>query len=64
MARPKAATGKPRPFEAKPVDETAEDAPWYDDRGNVRPRGTKGAKPRTLAERKAIAKRLAGKSDG
>lgn len=35
------------------------DPPVYDERGNVRPRGTEGARPMTKAERKAIAKRLA-----
>lgn len=35
------------------------DEPVYDSRGNVRPRGTPGAKPMTFAQRKAIAKRLA-----
>lgn len=31
------------------------DAPVYDDRGNVRPRGTEGARPMSYAERVAIA---------
>jgi len=44
---------------AKPVDpELGPDAPVYDERGNVRPRGTKGAKPMTYAQRVAIAERL------
>lgn len=34
------------------------DPPVYDERGNVRPRGTEGAKPMTFAERVAIAKKL------
>lgn len=34
------------------------DPPVYDERGNVRPRGTKGARPMTLAQRKAIARKL------
>lgn len=34
------------------------DPPVYDERGNVRPRGTEGARPMTLAERKAIARKL------
>ncbi|MBD3782449.1 MAG: hypothetical protein IE926_05745 [Micrococcales bacterium] len=42
---------------AKP--EGNEDAPVYDERGNVRPRGTPGAKAMTYAQRVAIAKRLA-----
>jgi multidrug efflux pump subunit AcrA (membrane-fusion protein) len=33
--------------------------PVYDERGNVRPRGTKGARSMTYAERVKIAKRLA-----
>lgn len=41
-------------------DETPDlDPPVYDERGNVRPRGTEGAVPMTKAERKAIARRLA-----
>lgn len=39
--------------------ELDKDAPVYDERGNVRPRGTKGAKPMTYEQRVAIAKRLA-----
>lgn len=34
------------------------DPPVYDERGNVRPRGTPGAKPMTKAERVRIAARL------
>lgn len=34
------------------------DPPVYDERGNVRPRGTEGTRPMTLAERKAIARKL------
>lgn len=41
------------------VDELATDAPVYDERGNVRPRGTKGARPMTYAERVEIARRIA-----
>ena len=41
------------------VDEKADDAPVYDERGNVRPRGTQGARPRTYEERVAIAERIA-----
>lgn len=36
-------------------------APVYDSRGNVRPRGTKGARPMTYEERVKIAKRLTAK---
>ena len=51
MSEPKA--------KAAPVDpELGPDAPVYDERGNVRPRGTKGAKPMTHAQRVAIAERL------
>lgn len=35
------------------------DPPVYDERGNVRPRGTPGARPMTKAERTDIARRLA-----
>jgi hypothetical protein len=41
------------------MNELADDAPFYDDRGNVRPRGTKGARPRSYEERVEIAQRLA-----
>lgn len=48
---------------AEPVEdldpELGPDAPVYDARGNVRPRGTKGARPMTYAERVKIAERLA-----
>lgn len=50
----KAATSR----QATPVDEKAADAPVYDERGNVRPRGTKGAKPMTFDERKRIAAKV------
>ena len=41
-------------------DEPAKaDPPVYDERGNVRPRGTKGARPMSYAERVAIATRIA-----
>lgn len=36
-----------------------EEPPVYDERGNVRPRGTKGAKPMTYEQRVKIAQRLA-----
>lgn len=39
-------------------DEVEQQEPVYDERGNVRPHGTKGAKPMTFAQRKAIAERL------
>lgn len=39
--------------------EKPDDRPVYDKRGNVRPRGTPGARPMTLAQRKAIARKLA-----
>lgn len=45
----------------KAAAKTAEpkaDPPVYDERGNVRPRGTKGAKPMTKAQREAIAATL------
>lgn len=45
----------------KPLPAGEPDPPVYDKRGNVRPRGTEGAKPMTLAQRKAIAARLQGK---
>lgn len=48
-------TGKPVP----PSAASKMPPPVYDARGNVRPRGTKGAKPMTYAERVAIAQRLA-----
>lgn len=41
------------------VDEQGDDAPVYDERGNVRPRGTEGARPMTYEERVEIAKRIA-----
>jgi hypothetical protein len=42
-----------------PEVEPDPDPPVYDERGNVRPRGTPGAKPMTKAERTDIARRLA-----
>lgn len=45
-----------------PVPAAKPDPPVYDERGNVRPRGTKGAKPMTYAERVAIAKRIQDES--
>ena len=39
--------------------EVVDDPPVYDERGNVRPRGTEGARPMTYEERVEIAKRLA-----
>jgi hypothetical protein len=45
--------------DGKPKPPTKLPPPVYDERGNVRPRGTKGAKPMTYAERVAIAQRLA-----
>lgn len=47
--------GKPLPAK--------DDPPVYDDRGNVRPRGTEGARPMTKAERKAIAASLRDEAD-
>jgi hypothetical protein len=44
--------GKPKPPTKLPP-------PVYDERGNVRPRGTKGAKPMSYDERVKIAQRLA-----
>ena len=38
---------------------SAKDAPVYDERGNVRPHGTEGARPMSYAERVKIAERLA-----
>lgn len=50
------------PVEAEVPKPADEDPPVYDKRGNVRPRGTKGARPMSYAERVAIAKRItAGK---
>lgn len=43
------------PDPTEPVDP---DPPVYDERGNVRPRGTPGAQPMTKAERVKIAARL------
>jgi hypothetical protein len=45
--------------DGSPVDPGKMPPPVYDERGNVRPRGTKGAKPMTYAQRVAIAERLA-----
>lgn len=39
-------------------EEPDPDPPVYDERGNVRPRGTPGARPMTKAERVAIARKL------
>lgn len=36
--------------------------PVYDERGNVRPHGTPGAKPMTYAQRVALAGRLAAEA--
>lgn len=41
------------------INEKAKGAPVYDERGNVRPRGTKGARPMTYDERREIARKLA-----
>lgn len=47
-----------QPEKAERLDEKAgADAPVYDERGNVRPRGTKGAKPMSFEERAALAKK-------
>ena len=43
---------------AAPETPVPRDAPVYDDRGNVRPHGTPGARPMTYAERVEIAKKL------
>lgn len=44
---------------AEGYDPDAEpDPPVYDERGNVRPRGTEGARPMSFEERVAIAKKL------
>lgn len=43
--------------------EPAADLPVYDERGNVRPRGTEGARPMTFEERVEIAERL-GSTEG
>lgn len=48
-------TGKPVP----PLAASKISPPEYDERGNVRPRGTPGARPMTYDERVKIAKRLA-----
>lgn len=48
-------TGKPVP----PPAASKISPPVYDERGNVRPRGTPGARTMTYAERVEIAKRLA-----
>lgn len=37
------------------ADEQKTDEPVYDERGNVRPRGTEGARPMSYDERVAIA---------
>ncbi|MBS2939584.1 hypothetical protein KDN32_17735 [Nocardioides sp. J2M5] len=39
------------------------DPPVYDERGNVRPRGTEGARPMSYAERVEIARRIAAGED-
>ena len=44
-------------------EEKRDDAPVYDERGNVRPRGTEGARPMTYAERVEIARRIAAGED-
>lgn len=49
----------PTDAELAGTDDVDPDPPVYDERGNVRPRGTKGAKPMTLAQRKAIARKIA-----
>lgn len=49
---------------AEGYDPSAEPDPvYYDDRGNVRPRGTEGARPMTYAERVEIARRIAAGED-
>ena len=42
-----------------PETDPEKDPPVYDERGNVRPRGTPGARPMTKDERKRIAAALA-----
>lgn len=41
--------------DGNPLPPDKPDPPVYDERGNVRPRGTKGARPMSFAERAAIA---------
>jgi hypothetical protein len=53
------AEANPSPVTPDPDEAPDPDPPVYDERGNVRPRGTPGAKPMTKAERIKIAKRLA-----
>lgn len=50
-----APTPKPTP---PPEPDKVDDRPVYDKRGNVRPRGTEGARPMTFNERARIAARL------
>lgn len=52
---------EPEALDLEPAAEPAvePDPPVYDERGNVRPHGTPGARPMTYAERMAIAERLA-----
>lgn len=53
-----AADKVPTDAELAGTADTEPDPPVYDERGNVRPRGTEGARPMTYAERVAIAKKL------
>lgn len=48
--------------ELKQLEAVETEPPVYDERGNVRPRGTKGARPMTLAERKGIARGIKAKA--
>lgn len=52
-----------QPDQPEQLDETATE-PVYDERGNVRPRGTEGARPMSYEERVAIAQRLANTEEG
>lgn len=55
MARRNTRTKLAEDAPAKPIDELADGAPVYDERGNVRPKGTPGARRMTHDERAAIA---------
>lgn len=63
IAEARAELGENPDGSAKQVEPSI-DPPVYDNRGNVRPRGTKGAKPMTFAERVKVAKKTGAHPEG
>lgn len=64
MSAAKKAPKVPSDAELAGTADKKPDPPVYDERGNVRPRGTKGARPMTYAERVKIAKQIQDEAEG